>query len=57
MKEGYIKGEMLDKRIQDSWEVRQVGVQAGEMQDRKDAGQEGYRTGVIQVWCDAGKEL
>ena len=30
------------------------------MQDRKDAGQEGYRTlrtGVIQVWCDVGKEL
>ena len=27
------------------------------MQDRKDAGQERFRTGVIQVRCDAGKEL
>ena len=38
MKEGYIKGEMLDKRIQDSWEVRQVGCRTGGMQDWRVAG-------------------
>ena len=38
MKEGYIKGEMLDKRIQDSWEVRKVGCRTGGMQEWRYAG-------------------
>ena len=61
MKEGYIKGEMLDKRIQDSWEVRQVGCRTGGMQEWRDAGLEGCRaggnrTGGRQDWKDAGLE-
>ena len=56
MKEGYIKGEMLDKRIQDSWEVRQVGCRTGGMQEWRDAGLEGCRTRGRQDWKDAGLE-
>ena len=56
MKEGYIKGEMLDKRIQDSWEVRQVGCRTGGLQDSRETGLEGGRTGRMQDWREAGKE-
>ena len=50
------KGEMLDKMIQGSWEVRQVGCRTGGMQDSREAGLEGGRTGRRQDWKDAGKE-
>ena len=56
MKEGYIKGEMLDKRIQDSWEVRQVGCRTGGMQEWRDAGLEGCRAQGRQDWREAGLE-
>ena len=53
MKEGYIKGEMLDKRIQDSWEVRQVGCRTGGMHDWREPGLEGGRTGRMQERRDS----
>ena len=46
-----VKGEMLDKMIQDSWEVRQVGCRTGGMH-----GLEGGRTGGRQDWKEAGME-
>ena len=56
MHEGFIKGEMVDKRKQDKWVVRQVGCRTGGMQDERETGQEGCRTGRIQDWKDAGLE-
>ena len=47
-KEGFMKGAMYSRKEE---------CKKGEMQDRKDEGQEGFRTCVIQVMCDAGKEL
>ena len=44
-----VKGEMLDKMIQDSWEV----CTTGGMQDWRDAGLEGGRTGGRQERRDS----
>ena len=48
MHEGFIKGEMVDKRKQDKWVVRQVGCRTGGMKGRRDEGKEGRRKGGIQ---------
>ena len=64
MHEGLIKGEMLDKRIQDNWEVHKYnrcnagleGCRTGGRQNKRDAGLEGCRTGRMQEWRDGGKE-
>ena len=49
--EDCLTGEMQDRDILDRreerWEARQVGRKTGRMQERRDAGQEGCRTGGI----------
>ena len=46
-KEGFMKGAIYSRKEE---------CRKGEMQDRKDAGQERFRT-CEQLRCDAGKEV
>ena len=47
---------MHERRDVERRSAGKVRCRKGEMQDRKDAGQERFRT-CVQVRCDAGKEL
>ena len=54
---GLQEGGIHERSDVDRRSARKVRCRTGGMQDRRDAGQEGFGTGVIQVRCDAGKEL
>ena len=55
--EGWRKRGIHERSNVERRSARKVRCRTGRMQDRRDSGQEGFRTGVIQVMCDAGKEL